>query len=201
MQDAEGTITAACQHDSCQQKTWKDFRRKIDPHYRERGRLPTGKTVKDAEYLARRFLETCPPAYSYRGDVWFYGSGIWQQAEAEDLRNQICRCLMRVYGEYAAWVRQNKKDAKVPSITEGTITNVLRCLKSILPQIPRDRDMPCWVDGRSAKVLVVANGILDLTTNEMHEHTPKLFAVQAAIHLRLHGCMSEVSGGSRYNLR
>ena len=134
-----GAITASCHHDSCLKRNWKDFRAKIDPHYRVRGRLPTAKTVRDAEYQARRFLETCPPAYLYRGAVWFYNEGIWKQVDKEDTRNLVCRSLMRVYGEYANWLRENRKQgSKVPSVAEGTISNVLRCLKSILPHIRRD---------------------------------------------------------------
>ena len=175
-QDAEGSITFFCHHDSCEGRTWKDYRRKIDPHFRERGHLPTKKTVKDAEYQARRFLETLPPAYLYRSEIWLYMGGIWQAPDIEDLRNMICKSLMRVFGQYADLLKQRKSKAVVPSVTESFITNVLRCLKSILPQIPAQWEMPCWIDGRPAKVLVVENGILDLDTYKLQTHTPKLFA-------------------------
>ena len=125
------------------------------------------RTVKDAEYHARRFLETLPPAYLYRGEIWLYVGGIWQAPDIEDLKNLICKSLMRVFGEYADWLRQRKSKAVVPSVTESFITNVLRCLKSILPEIPRQWEMPCWIDGRPAKVLVVENGILDLETYKL----------------------------------
>ena len=175
-QDPEGSINFFCHHEGCKGRTWKDYRRKIDPHYRERGRLPTKKTVKDAEYQTRRFLETLPPAYLYRGEIWLYINGIWQQPDIEDMRNLICKSLMRVFGQYADWLRQRKSKAIVPSVTESFITNVLRCLKSILPEIPRQWEMPYWIDGSPAKVLVVENGILDLKTYKLSKHTPKLFA-------------------------
>jgi putative DNA primase/helicase len=175
-QDPEGSIQFFCHHDSCEGRTWKDYRRKIDPHFRERGRLPTKKTVKDAEYQARRFLETLPPAYLYRSEVWLYINGIWQQPDIEDLRNMVCKSLMRVFGQYADWLRHRKSKAVVPSVTESFITNVLRCLKSILPEIPRQWEMPCWIDGKEAKVLVIENGVLDLNTYQLSKHTPKLFA-------------------------
>jgi putative DNA primase/helicase len=176
-QSPDGFITFYCQHDSCRGKrTWKDYRRKIDPHFREHVGWPTKKKVKDAEYHARRFLETLPPAYLYRGEVWLYFGGVWRQPDTEDLRNMVCKSLMRVFGEYADWLRERKSKAVVPSVTESFITNVLRCLKSILPEIPRQWEMPCWIDGTPANVLVVENGILDLKTYKMRTHTPKLFA-------------------------
>jgi putative DNA primase/helicase len=172
----DGVTSGDCKHESCRDLTLPDILRLIDPHYRERGKLPTPKTVKDAEYQARRFLETCPPAYVYRGEVWFYSGGIWQKAEPEDLRNGVCRSLMRVYREYAKWLQSSKKKGQVPSITETAITNVLRCVRSILPSIPKTWEMPVWIDGKPARVLVVENGILDLATNELRKHTPRLFA-------------------------
>lgn len=175
-QDPEGSIQFYCHHDSCKGRTWKDYRRKVDPHYRERGRLPTKKNVKDAEYHARKLLETLPPCYLHRNEIWLYDAGIWQRPDIDDLRNFACRSLMRVFGQYANWVRERKSKAVIPSVTESFITNVLRCLKSILPQIPKEWEMPVWIDGTSAKVLVVENGILDLKTNKLRSHTPKLFA-------------------------
>ena len=176
-QNPNGSIGFYCHHDSCRgRRTWRDYAIMIDPHYRERGRPPTKKTVKDAEYQARRFLETLPPAYLYRGEIWIFNNGIWQRPDIDDLRNLVCKSLMRVFGEYAALVRKRKGKAMIPSVTESFITNVLRCLKSILPEIPRQWEMPCWTDGAPAEVLVVENGILDLRTNQLRDHTPRLFA-------------------------
>jgi len=175
-QNPNGTVQFYCHHKKCRGRTWKDYRIKIDPHFRERGRPPTMKTVKDAEYQARRFLETLPPAYLYRGEIWIFNSGIWQRPDIDDLRNLICKSLMRVFGQYAELLRKRKSKAVAPSVTESFITNVLRCLKSILPEIPRHWEMPCWINGTPAEVLVVENGILDLRTDQLRDHTSKLFA-------------------------
>jgi hypothetical protein len=153
-----------------------DFRRAIDPHHREKQRPPTPTIVKDTEYLARCHLEATPPAYLYRGEVWFYDRGIWRRQEVDDLKIAIRRTLMRVFGEHGAYLRQIKSDKAPPSVTEGTVQNVLRVIRSLLPQVPAEYDMPCWIDGRPANVPVTANGIVDLDTLRLRPHTKRLFS-------------------------
>jgi len=175
IQDSEGGVSVYCHHPQCADKTWKDFRQRLDPHFREPQRPPTRKTIKDSEYLARRHLERCPPAYLYRGDVWLYSAGVWQRQEADDLKIELRRTLMRVFGDYGKLLRKLKSDKGPPSVTEAIVSNVWGCFRSLLPQIPRRHEMPCWIDGRPARVMVVANGVLDLDTGALRRHSKRLF--------------------------
>ncbi|MGA2069124.1 MAG: phage/plasmid primase, P4 family, partial [Thermoguttaceae bacterium] len=176
LQDSDGSISGHCHHPQCAGKTWADFRKAIDPHFRETQRPPSKKTIKDSEYLARCHLQQCPPAYLYRGDVWYYAAGIWRRQEVDDLKIGIRRTLMRVFGRYGEFLRQQKSDNGPPSVTEKIVNDVLGCFRSILPQIPREWDMPCWIDGTPANVLVVADGIVDLDTGERRGHSKRLLA-------------------------
>jgi hypothetical protein len=107
--------------------------------------------------------------YSWQ-DTWMVWRGThWRELTKTALRAQLYHftaqaTYQNAKGDYCKW-----------SPTEKKISDLAGALASLC-ELPDTIDAPCWLDGReSGTVIAAANGLLDITSGQLHPHTPLFF--------------------------
>jgi putative DNA primase/helicase len=104
----------------------------------------------------------------WRGGWWSWKSAHWIELEDRAVRSELYQ-----FTENAFYMAD--KVAKSWAPTRRKIGDLLEALAAICI-LPENTDQPCWLDGRSAAVIVAtANGLLDVTRRTLIPHTPLYF--------------------------
>lgn len=128
-------------------------------------------------YVAEHYtLDDLRTLHTHRGDV-----RAWNGSHYLIIEDAALRAGLYGYTEHAR--RPAKKDGTEPfRPTRAIVMNIVDALRAAT-HVDADVAMPSWLDGRAApdprNLLPCANGILDVTTYELHPHTPALFAPYA----------------------
>ena len=128
--------------------------------------------------VARQFIEQhclhngSPDALTLR--YWHGGWWAWRTSHWAEVENRTVRALLYAFTEHASYF--TPKGDPVPwAPTRRKIGDLLEALGSVVI-LSDDIEQPCWIDGRSTGTIVaVANGLLDLTSRDLCEHTPAYF--------------------------
>src|SRR5262245_51021771 len=132
--------------------------------------------------VAREFVARCclyqgvPDALTLRH--WHGGWWVWRVSHWEEVEPRAVNALLYAFTEHAVCKTQS---GDVPwSPTRRKIGDLLEALSAIV--ILSDKiEQPCWIDGRrSGTIVAVANGLLDVTSRHLHDHSP-LYFNQAAV--------------------
>lgn len=110
----------------------------------------------------------------WRGDWWFWEGAAWRQVEDDlDVKEHLWHRLEQVT------VRGDKEgDEKAWAPTTAKIHNVMEPL-AIRCRLSGTTDAPAWLDGTDTppahNIVALKNGLLDLGTRTMSQHTPTYF--------------------------
>ena len=120
---------------------------------------------------------------AWRGEFMCWHTTHWSEVDPAWLRSESYEALgkvdyeakIKVKGEVVIERRPWKPDKrKIANVTEAM---------AAIGYIPADVDPPAWINVHSAaenpatQVISCTNGLLDVSTREMHDHTPALFNV------------------------
>lgn len=107
-------------------------------------------------------------------NTWMVWRGTrWQELARASLRARLYHftaqaTYVNAQGEHKTWAPNEKK-----------ITDLAGALASLC-ELPDTVDAPCWLDEReSGTIIAVANGLLDITSRQLHAHTPLFFNLYA----------------------
>ncbi len=109
----------------------------------------------------------------WRGGWWSHSGANWREASRDDI-------MARLYDFTDGAFYSNAKDEVVPwSPTKHRIANLMEALKTCC--LTDDKVNPGeWLDGRaSGRIVACRNGLLDLKSRELLQHTPWFFNLQA----------------------
>jgi len=128
--------------------------------------------------VAREFMACCcldggvPTLRHWRGGWWVWRTSHWIEVEARAVRS-----LLYTFTEHAAYMTTDGPASWDP--TRRKIGDLLEALSAICI-LSDEIAQPCWIDGRSTGTIVsVTNGLLDITTRELHPHSPLYFSQTA----------------------
>lgn len=177
----DGTLRAGCHHAKCAKKGWKEVRNAIAPDFDKTAKESLPENIVDAEYLPRRHLAEHPESLIlYRETVWRYRDGVYMEQRPEAVKRSIRRTMMKEFNRYGRMLKESGLGGNPPSVSEKLVNSVYGVLTSLIPEVPRQATMPCWLDGRKAdNVLVCENGILNLDTLTLQSHSPQLLSTVA----------------------
>jgi putative DNA primase/helicase len=98
----------------------------------------------------------------------------WCGSHWEELTPTALRAQLYHYTALASYVKADgEQGAWAP--TEKKISDLAGALASLC-QLSNKIDAPCWLDGRATGTIVaVANGLLDIASQQLHPHTPQFF--------------------------
>jgi putative DNA primase/helicase len=104
---------------------------------------------------------------------WHGGWWAWRLSHWVEVENRAVRALLYAFTEHAVYMGVL---APAPwSPTRRKIGDLLEALMAIVI-LSDEIDQPCWIDQRpSGTIVAVANGLLDITSRDLHEHTPLYF--------------------------
>lgn len=112
----------------------------------------------------------------YRGDWMLWRMTHWAEVDDAEVRSRIYRAL-----EHAVYVVVKNGTPQIVqwAPTRHKVANVLEAMAAI-GHLSSDTDTPAWIDLHSAKlsadrVISCQNGLLDLDSRTLHDHTPALF--------------------------
>lgn len=104
----------------------------------------------------------------WNGSWWAWRTSHWAEVEPRTVRS-----LLYAFTEYAVYPAANGPAPWAP--TRRKVGDLLEALSAIVI-LTDDIEQPCWIDGRSTGTIVaVANGLLDVTSRSLYEHTPVYF--------------------------
>jgi putative DNA primase/helicase len=114
------------------------------------------------------------PTLCWWQNTWMEWCGsCWRELPRTALRTRLYR-----FTAQATYV-DDKGQQKMWAPTEKKISDLAGALTSLC-KLPDDADAPCWLDGRKTGTIVVAaNGLLDVTSRQLHPHTPQFFNLHA----------------------
>lgn len=139
-----------------------------------------------AHQLYRRHLSRDGLAHlaAWRGGWMAWRTTAWTEVDVAQLRSSVYTALS--HAVYPVTVRLPKGKGAVVELrpwnpTRFTILNVLDALAAIV-HLSSDIDPPSWVNGHvtsaespASQMISCRNGLLDLSTRTLSEHTPALF--------------------------
>jgi putative DNA primase/helicase len=103
---------------------------------------------------------------------------IWRTSHWQELTPAALRAQLYHYTARASYVKANGEQTGWAP-TEKKISDLAGALASLC-ELPDTIDAPCWLDGRKTGVVIaVANGLLDVTSQQLHLHTPQFFNLHA----------------------
>ncbi len=127
--------------------------------------------------VARQFVEQhclhngSPDALTLR--AWHGGWWAWRISHWVEVENRAVRALLYAFTEHASYVTGLSLAPWAP--TRRKIGDLLEALSAITI-LSDEVEQPCWIDGRaSGTIVAVANGLLDVTSRDLFEHTPAYF--------------------------
>ena len=136
--------------------------------------FPTAPLESAEEMLRRRFTH-CGRTTLVRdnGEFYTWNGQCFSPFSDERLNAEVSKFLRGAY-------RKNKDGELVPfNPTRATIAEVVAALTT-LTHTPEGAEAPCWLDGRAGPapphILACRNGLLDMSSREMLEHTPAYFS-------------------------
>jgi putative DNA primase/helicase len=127
--------------------------------------------------VAREFVRQCC-LYSGKLDAltmryWRGGWWAWRTSYWVEIEQRAVRSLLYCFTEHAVYSTGDGAPPWAP--TRRKIGDLLEALGAIVI-LPDEFDQPCWIDGRTTGTIVaVANGLLDITSQHLHAHTPLYF--------------------------
>ena len=139
-----------------------------------------------AQQLYRRHLSADGLAHlaAWRGGWMAWRTTAWTEVDVAQLRSSVYTALSQAV--YPVTVRAPKGKNMIVELrpwnpTRYAIVNVLDALAAIV-HLSSDIDPPSWVNGHAtsaespaAQMISCRNGLLDLSTRTLSEHTPALF--------------------------
>jgi putative DNA primase/helicase len=132
---------------------------------------PTEPMAVAREFVERRCRQGGDLIFRYwRGGWWSWRASHWIEVDEGTLKSELYQ-----FTEKASCINDSGK--RMPwAPTQSKINNLLDALKAIC-LLGADVDQPSWLDGREdARVIVAtANGLLDVNSRELLEHTPAFF--------------------------
>jgi putative DNA primase/helicase len=127
--------------------------------------------------VAREFVRHC---CTHNGAgltlrYWNGGWWTWRTTHWSEVQERAVRSLLYAFTEGAFYI-DDKGVAKPWSPTRKRIGDLLEAL-SALVILSDDIATPCWTDGREMDnpIVAVTNGLLDISSKELHAHTPRYF--------------------------
>lgn len=127
--------------------------------------------------VARQFVERhclhdgSPDALTLR--YWHGGWWAWRVSHWAEVENRSVRALLYAFTEHAIY--EAGKDLAPWAPTRRKIGDLLEALSAIVI-LSNELEQPCWIDGRpNGTIVAVANGLLDITSRNLYEHTPAYF--------------------------
>jgi putative DNA primase/helicase len=114
----------------------------------------------------------------HRGDFYIWNGQCWPEAEDRKVRSELYRWL-----ELAHYYKETKDGPKLvpfepPKYKIGDLIDALQAVSHLDAEL----SAPAWLDAeqeRSADVVAMENGIVDLRSRELLPHTPAFFAHHA----------------------
>ena len=104
----------------------------------------------------------------WHGGWWAWRSSYWVEIEPRTVRS-----LLYCFTEHALYISGKEVAPWAP--TRRKIGDLLEALSAIVI-LSDEIDQPCWIDRRvSGTIVAVANGLLDITSRQLHAHTPLYF--------------------------
>jgi putative DNA primase/helicase len=104
----------------------------------------------------------------WRGGWWTWQTTHWNEVAADE----VCHDLY-IFTEHALYIDASGEHPWAPN--RNKIGNLIDAVKGIC-LLPQDVDQPSWLDNRTAGTIVsVKNGLLDVSSRRLLEHTPKYF--------------------------
>jgi putative DNA primase/helicase len=104
----------------------------------------------------------------WRGGWWQWRTSHWVEIESRAVRG-----MLYAFTETAMY--PGPKGPVPWSPTSRKISDVVDALSAAI-FLPEHVNQPCWIDGRkSANIVAVANGLLDVGSRRLHAHTPHYF--------------------------
>jgi putative DNA primase/helicase len=125
--------------------------------------------------VARKFVaERCTgPDCALTLRHWRGGWWEWQTAHWAEIEPRAIRAAAYGFTEHA--VHQAGEDVKPWAPNQNKVDNLLDALAAIV-HLSESTDNPSWLDGRRTGVIVsCANGLLDVASRKLIEHTPLFF--------------------------
>lgn len=125
--------------------------------------------------VARQFIES---KCRHKGDqtlrYWRAGWWSWRTSHWVEVDDATIKSELYQFTEKAVYARDKGFAPWAP--TQGKISNLLDALKAICLLAP-DVDQPTWLDNREDDRVIVAtaNGLLDVKSRQLLDHTPKFF--------------------------
>jgi D5 N terminal like/Bifunctional DNA primase/polymerase, N-terminal len=127
--------------------------------------------------VAREFVRHCcihngaDLTLRYWNGSWW----TWRTTHWSEVQERAVRSLLYAFTEGALYI-DDKGVAKPWSPTRKKIGDLLEAL-SALVILSDDIETPCWIDGREMDnpIVAVTNGLLDISSKELHAHTPLYF--------------------------
>ena len=127
--------------------------------------MAVAQALLDARYQTAAGARTL---YHWRGGWWRWQTTRWVEVEHRQVRADAYR-----FTEHAEYVADDKACAWAP--TRHKIANLLEALAAI-SHLGEHTGQPGWLDGRdSGRIVACANGLLDVTTGTLVNHTPSYF--------------------------
>jgi putative DNA primase/helicase len=104
---------------------------------------------------------------------WHDGWWAWRTSYWVEIERPVVRSLLYCFTEHAQYICDKGIIPWAPN--RRKIGDLLEALSAIVI-LSDEIDQPCWIDGRSTGTIVaVANGLLDITSRDLHPHTPLYF--------------------------
>jgi putative DNA primase/helicase len=141
----------------------------------------------DPMAVARQFVDEkftgpdleSPLLVHHRGGFHAWTGTCWPEAEERRIKADLYRWLERAH----YWKQSRDGPELVPfEPTKYKVANVLEALQAVA-HLDAAVATPAWLDGRdgpaAASVVALANGLLDLRTRQLAEHTPAFYSAHA----------------------
>ncbi len=140
--------------------------------------LSVGSPMESAKEMLRRdfTIDGAPTLVRQHGDFYHWDGRRYAPVKPESMAARVSRFLA---GARCVDAKGNEGPFHP---TQTKVNEVVAALVN-LTQLPDGAEAPCWLDGRtgpSPKHLVAcSNGLLDMSTRELLEHTPAYFSLNA----------------------
>jgi putative DNA primase/helicase len=113
----------------------------------------------------------------WRGQWMRWERSHWRELAEAELTAEMYRALE--HAEFVFTDQRGDESVKPWAPTKGKVSDVLAALAAIV-HLSERIDAPSWFDGdrlgrHSGSIVACGNGLLDLTTRRLHEHTPAYF--------------------------
>ena len=142
---------------------------------------PPTAPVPVARTIYRRFRtdDRLPTLVAYRGSWMQWRLTHWAELNIAKLRGHIYRTLQNAIYEHPT---KQGVEIKPWNPDKRKVANVLEAMEA-LAHLSSDIDPPSWIglhsaaETAAAQMISCENGLLDLSTRTLHDHTPALFNV------------------------